>query len=147
MSLRGSQLLLRGLHGLARPFIYTHTTALSGPAVLHHHTPPPDHLNGTNPDGRKSFRAHAAHGGGREDGGRNGGLRWFQSEDRKERDGEYCCCEEGSEKHDLRLVRLLRGTLQFLCGAIHSARALNVSSVALWLLDSACHQIHLQTEA
>ncbi len=37
-----------------------HTHAeLSGPLVLYHHTPPLDHLNGTNPDCCKSSRVHA----------------------------------------------------------------------------------------
>ena len=47
----------------------THT-ALSGPTGLDHHTPPQDHLNGTNPDCCKSSRVHAENGvwGAKEEG-------------------------------------------------------------------------------
>lgn len=38
---------------------HTHTHQLSGPAALHHRSPPVGHLNGTNPDCCKSSQVHS----------------------------------------------------------------------------------------
>lgn len=58
-------LLTGGALSISSPLFFSlsHThTDLSGPAVLYHHTPPLDHLNGPNPDCRKSSRVHAENG-------------------------------------------------------------------------------------
>lgn len=81
--------------------------------MLHHRTPPLDHLNGTNPDCRKSSRVHAENG--ERGGGEGRGKETHEQEEmvvrdgigvrtEKGRHGEYCSCEEGRQKHDFRSV-------------------------------------------
>ena len=84
---------------------HTHTracthTELSGPAVLCHHTPPVDHLNGSNPDCSKSSRVHAEKRGG--EGGEEGSVRGKETRAQEEMVvGERSGARTGEKKEEV----------------------------------------------